>query len=41
VRDGKSALDFWEHWMMDEDKYLQEQNPRDRSDFIISGEEKY
>ena len=41
VRDGENALDFWEHWMTEEDKYLQEQKPRDRSDFIISGEEKY
>lgn len=40
-RDGENALDFWEQWMIGEDKYLQEQRPRDRSDFIISGEEKY
>ena len=41
VRDGENALDFWEHWMIGEDKYLQEQKPRERSDFIISGEIKY
>jgi hypothetical protein len=27
--------------MIGEDKYLQEQKPRERSDFIISGEKKY
>lgn len=41
VRDGENALDFWEHWMIGEDKYLQEQKPRDRADYIISGEEIY
>lgn len=40
-RDGDNALDFWKNWMIGEDKYLQEQKPGDRSDFIISGEEKY
>lgn len=40
-RDGENALDFWEQWMIGENKYLIEQNPRDRSDFIISGEDKY
>jgi len=40
-RDGKCALDFWEQWMIREEKYFQEQKPRDKSDFIISGEEKY
>lgn len=39
-RDGENALDFWKQWMIEEDKYLQEQKPRDRSDFTISGEEK-
>ncbi len=41
MRDGENALESWEHWMIGEDKYLQEQKPRDRSDFIISGEEIY
>jgi len=40
-RDGENALDFWKQWMIGEDKYLQEQKPQDRSDFIISGEGKY
>ena len=40
-RDGQEALEFWKQWMIGEDKYLQEQNPRNRADFIISGEEKY
>lgn len=40
-RDGESALDFWEQWMIGEEKYFQEQKPRDRADFTISGEEKY
>ncbi|MBW9159379.1 uridine kinase family protein [Clostridium tagluense] len=40
-RDGSNALDFWEQWMNEEDKYLHEQKPQDRADFIISGEEKY
>jgi uridine kinase len=37
-RDGENALDFWKQWMIEEDKYLQEQKPQDRSNFIISGE---
>ncbi len=41
MRDGENALDFWEQWMIGEDKYLKEQKPMDRSDFIIPGEEKY
>ena len=40
-RDGESALGFWEQWMSGEDKYLHEQKPQDRADFIILGEEKY
>ncbi|MDV4152702.1 uridine kinase [Clostridium sp. AL.422] len=40
-RDGESALDFWKQWMLEEDKYFQEQKPKDKSDFIILGEEKY
>ena len=40
-RDGTNALDSWKIWMIGEDKYLEEQKPRERSDFIISGEEKY
>jgi uridine kinase len=40
-RDGENALDFWKNWMIEEDKYLLEQKPRDKSDFIVSGEESY
>jgi uridine kinase len=40
-RDGENALNFWKQWMIGEDKYIQEQKPQERSDFIISGEEEY
>ncbi len=39
MRDGEKALSLWEQWMIGEDKYLQEQKPRDRSDYIILGGE--
>lgn len=37
-RDGANALDLWSQWMIGEDKYLQEQKPQNRANFIISGE---
>ncbi|MGV8981662.1 uridine kinase family protein [Clostridium sp.] len=40
-RDGEDALNSWEQWMNGEDKYLQEQKPQNRADFIILGEEKW
>lgn len=40
-RDGENAQDFWNEWMSGEDKYLHEQKPKHRADFIILGEEKY
>jgi uridine kinase len=40
-RDGEDAIEAWERWMSGEDKYLNEQKPQNRADFIISGEEKY
>lgn len=40
-RDGENALGFWIQWMAEEDKYIQEQKPQERSDFIISGEKEY
>lgn len=40
-RDGENAHGFWEQWMIGEDKYVEEQKPQERADFIISGEEKY
>ncbi len=40
-RDGENAFLLWKEWMEKEDQYLEEQKPQNRSDLIISGENKY
>jgi uridine kinase len=38
ARDGEGARSRWEQdWMPPEDRYLQEQNPRERADVVVDG----
>lgn len=42
ARDGETKRSQWEDvWMPEEDKYVSEQRPDQRADFVVSGEEPF
>jgi uridine kinase len=37
-RDGPDALEQWQAWMSEEDRYLERERPDDRADLVIEGD---